>query len=287
VISEGKVVTIGVAGIVTCHDAGTGKVIWQNKDFTASFPKFYMSGSPLLVDGLCLVHFGVDKSGHYVALDMNDGSVKWKTEGDGPGYSSPVIMSVNENKMIVFQGDTRLAGVNIRDGKILWQIDTPVPEGVRAVSSTSPVINQQTVYYTGLGNGVNAVEIKKSGDGYKIIRLWTNTDLCTEFSTPVIKDGHLFGLSKTNKLFCINAGDGKTAWIDTVSHQNFGSILDAGRVIVALSSTSDMMVYKPVTTGYSQLARIKVAETPVYAHPILSGNRIFIKDDNSLILYTL
>jgi outer membrane protein assembly factor BamB len=287
VVCDNKVVTIGIMGVVTCFDAGTGKVIWQNRDFTASVPKFYMGGSPLVVDGLCLVHFGVDKSGQYVALSMTDGSLKWKTEADGPGYSSPVIMSVNGKEMVVFQGDTRLVGVTIPDGKIRWQIETPVPAGVRAVSSTSPVIDHQKVYYTGLGNGVNAIEIKASGDNYAVTQLWTNPDLCTEFSTPVIKDGCLYGLSKTNKLFCLIAGDGKTAWIDSVSHQNFGSVLDAGSVIIALSSTSNMMVYKPVATGYSQLAKLKVADTPVYAHPILSGNRIFIKDENSLILYTL
>ena len=285
-VSDNKVVTIGVAGVVSCYDANSGKLLWRNNDFTASIPKFYMGGSPLVVDGLCLIHFGVDKTGQYVALNMTDGSPKWKTQGDGPGYSSPVIMSVEGNKIAVFQGDTRLVGVNIPDGKILWQIDTPVLTG-RGNSSTSPVIDQQKVYYTGLGNGVNAIEIKKPGDNYSVTQLWTNPDLCTEFNTPVIKDGHLFGLSRTNKLFCINAANGKTAWIDSVSHQNFGSILDLGPVIVALSSTSNMMVYQPVASGYNQLARIKVAETPVYAHPVLSGNRIFIKDENSLILYTL
>ncbi len=137
IVIDNKVVTIGVAGVVSCFDAGTGKVIWQNRDFTASIPKFYFGGSPLVVDGLCLVHFGVEKSGQYVALNMTDGSLKWKTEGDGPGYSSPVIMTVDGNKIVVFQGDTRLVGVNIPNGKILWQIDTPVLTG-RGNSSTSP-----------------------------------------------------------------------------------------------------------------------------------------------------
>ncbi len=287
VVTDNRIVTIGVAGVVTCYDVNTGKVLWQNNEFTASIPKFYFGGSPLVVDGLCLVHFGIENAGQYVAFDMTNGSVKWKTEGDGPGYSSPVIMAADGAKMAVFQGDTRLVGINIADGKILWNMNTPVPEGVRAVSSTSPVIDNQTVFYTGLGNGVNAIEIKTFGDIFTVRQLWTNPDLCTEFSTPVIKNGFLFGLSKTNKLFCINGRDGKTAWVDTVAHQNFGSILGVGSVIVALSSTSNMMVYIPVDTGYYQLARIKVAETPVYAHPVLSGNRIFIKDENSLILYTL
>jgi outer membrane protein assembly factor BamB len=245
-----------------------------------------MGGSPLVVDGLCLVHCGVDNDGEYVAFDLSNGHIKWKTKGDGPGYSSPVLMTVDGVKMAVFQGDTRLVGITITDGKILWKIETPILSG-RALSSTSPVVDQQKVFYTGLGNGVNLIEIKRQGKDYTVNKLWTNLDLCTEFSTPVVKNGYLFGLSKTNKLFCINAADGQTAWIDTVANQNFGSILDAGNVIVAVTSTSNMMVYQPVGTGYYQLAKIKVAETPVYAHPILTVDRIYIKDENFLILYSM
>jgi outer membrane protein assembly factor BamB len=286
VVTENKVVTIGIAGVISCHDVLTGKLLWRSNEFASSIPKFYMGGSPLVVDGLCLVHYGIDSTGYYVAFDMANGNIKWKTEGDGPGYSSPVTMTVDGIKMVVFQGDMRLVGVSITDGKILWKIDTPILSG-RAVSSTSPVVVEQKVYYTGLGNGVNAAEIIKQTDGYVVNKLWTNPDFCTEFSTPVIKNGYLFGLSKANKLFCLNANDGKTAWADSVSHKNFGSVLDAGTVMITVSSTSNMMVYTPDGTAYNQLAKIKVAETPVYAHPILTENKIFIKDEDSLILYTL
>jgi outer membrane protein assembly factor BamB len=286
VVSENKVVTLGVAGVISCQDANTGKLLWQNNDFTSSIPRFYMGGSPLVVDGVCLVHYGIDSAGYYVAFDMANGSIKWTTEGDGPGYSSPVIMTADGIKTVVFQGDLRLVGVSITDGKILWKVDTPVLAG-RAVSSTSPVVIGQKVYYTGMGNGVNAVEIIKQADGYAVNKFWSNPDFCTEFSTPVIKNGYLFGLSKTNKLFCLNANDGKTAWADSVAHKNFGSILDAGSVIITVSSTSNMMVYTPDGTAYNQLAKIKVAETPVYAHPVLTENRIYIKDEDSVILYTL
>jgi hypothetical protein len=32
---------------------------------------------------------------------------------------------------------------------------------------------------------------------------------------------------------------------------------------------------------------MKVAETPTYAHPVLAGNRVFVKDKDSLTLWTI
>jgi hypothetical protein len=65
------------------------------------------------------------------------------------------------------------------------------------------------------------------------------------------------------------------------------SLTDAGSVLVAVSSTTDMIVYKPDGQLFVPVANIKVAETPVYAHPILAGNRIYIKDEGSLVMYVL
>lgn len=35
------------------------------------------------------------------------------------------------------------------------------------------------------------------------------------------------------------------------------------------------------------LARIKVADSPTYAYPVLAGNRIYIKDQDSVTLWTV
>jgi len=35
------------------------------------------------------------------------------------------------------------------------------------------------------------------------------------------------------------------------------------------------------------VASIKVADTPIFAYPVVSGNRIFIRDHDSLALLTV
>lgn len=284
-VSDGKVVTLGVGGDIACFDASTGKLIWRNEEYKGAVPQFYTGMSPLVSSGLCIANLGGPKTGQFIAFDLASGAIKWKNEGEGPAYGSPVLVTVDGTKQVVFQSQTKLVSLNFSDGKQLWELATPVGTG-RVQNATSPVADQNKIYYTGLNNGFNAIEIKKQGDTFVVNQLWTNPDFSTSFSTPVLKDGFLYALSNQGRLFCINASNGQTAWADQTAHQNFGSIIDAGSVLVALSSNSNLVVYKPDGKAYSQLALMKVSDNAVYAHPILSGNRIFIKDNESLILYT-
>jgi outer membrane protein assembly factor BamB len=284
-VSDGKVVTLGLGGDIACFNAETGKLIWRNEDYKGSFPQFYTSMSPLVASGICVANLGGAQSGQFVAFDLASGKIKWKTAGEGPTYGSPVLLTVEGTRQVVFQSQTKLVGLNFSDGVLLWEYVTPAGTG-RVQNAASPVADQQTVYYTGLNNGFNAIEIKKQGNSYLVNKLWTNPDFSTSYNTPVLKDGFLYGLSNKSRLFCINAGDGQTAWSDETPHQNFGSIIDAGSVLIAISSISNLVVFKPDGKAYSQLALIKVSDNAVYAHPILSGNRIFIKDSESLTMYT-
>ena len=50
---------------------------------------------------------------------------------------------------------------------------------------------------------------------------------------------------------------------------------------MALPSNSELIVFKPNDKEYTELARIKVSDTPIYAHPVIAGNRIFIKESRN------
>jgi hypothetical protein len=67
----------------------------------------------------------------------------------------------------------------------------------------------------------------------------------------------------------------------------YGSIVDAGSVMLALTPSSELIAFQPNEKAYTELARIKVAESQTHAHPILSGNRVFIKDKDSVALLTI
>jgi len=284
-VVDGKVVTLGVAGVLTCLDAVNGKVLWTKDEFPGSWPRFYAAMSPIVVDGLVIAHLGKEGAGAIVAYDLADGSQKWKWSGGGPTYASPVLMTLDGVKTLVVHAETDLVGLGAADGKLLWQLAVPARQ--RFYSSATPIVEGQTVIYTGQGTGTKAVRIEKTGDGYTARELWSKDDTGTGYNTPVLKDGLLFGISDPgNYLFCMSARDGKTLWTDTTKYGRFGTVIDAGSVLLALP-VSDLLVIEPSDANYTELARYKVAQEQVYAYPIVAGNRIYVKDKDSLALWML
>jgi outer membrane protein assembly factor BamB len=285
-VAEGKVVTLGVGGAVSCLEAATGKVAWRKNDFPGAWPRFYTAMSPVLAQGLCIVQLGKGGEGAVVAYDLATGNEKWKSAGDGPGYASPVVATIAGTPLIVTQTDKSVVALSLADGKPLWQAPF-APQGM-AYNAATPIVDGQTVIYSGQGRGTKAVKLEKQGEALTATELWSNTDNSVQFDSPVLRHGLVFGLSQQGKFYCINAETGKTAWTEAAGGRGgFGSIVDAGSVLLGLTAKSQLVVIEPTDKEYKELASIKVADTPTYAHPVVAGNRIFIKDQNAVTLWAI
>jgi outer membrane protein assembly factor BamB len=323
-VADGKVVTLGVGGVLSCYDAGSGKLLWR-KDEIQGYPRFFTSSSPIIVDGLGIAQLGGSKNGAIVAYDLATGDQKWKWTGDGTAYASPVLLTVNGNKLIIAETEGKIVAVNAADGKLAWQ--TPFRTRYNAAG---PIVDGQTLVYVGDNNlpGVTDVKIEKEGDGFVSKELWSNKETTVQFNTPVVKDGLVFGLSQGNQFFCMNAQNGKTLWTAPAGQApgarpaaggapqgqgglqggpqrgqggrggrggggrlggggGYGSIVDAGSVLLALTPSSRLIVFEPSDKEFKQLASYKIADSQTYAYPVVAGNRIYVKDQDSVILWTI
>jgi len=286
-VTDGKVVTLGVGGVLSCLDASSGKVLWRKDPFPKVVPRFFTAMSPIIVDGMCIAHLGGAGNGGIIAFDVTTGEQKWQWTAEGPDYASPVLLTAEGTKQIVTLTEKSIVGVGAADGKLLWQLAF-LPRR-RAYNAATPIVDGQTVIFTGAGRGTKAVKIEKHGDGFAARELWSNAEVATQFNTPVLRDGLLYGLSNRGNLFCINAEMGKTAWSDTTprGRGGFAAIVAVDSAILALPSNSELIVFEPSDKEYTELARIKVADTPTYAHPVFAGNRIFVKDQEAVAMWII
>jgi outer membrane protein assembly factor BamB len=319
-IAEGKVVTLGVRGMLSCLDAETGAVLWRKDDFKGATPRFQTSASPVVADGLCVAQLGDGESGAIVAYDLKTGDEKWRwsAAGEGPAYASPMLLIVDGTKYVIAETTRKIIALALADGKLTWETPFAVPG--RGYNATTPVIEGQTLIYTGSGRGATAVKLEKEGDTLVAREFWKNPDNSVQFNSPVVKDGLVFAISARDEFFCLNLKDGTTAWVAPFANEpsagatatattnapqsggetnrpregrgggrgrlsGYGSIVDAGPVLLALTPASQLVVYEPNAREFKELARIKVADTPTFAYPIASANRLVIKDQNFVTLW--
>jgi outer membrane protein assembly factor BamB len=279
-VSNGKVVTFGASGILSCLDASNGKVLWRNDNSENAYPQFFTGMSPLIVDNLCIAHLGKKDNGRVVAFDLNTGKEKWAWTGEGPAYASPSLMTADGKKQVVVQTEKNLMGLDLADGKLLWQVATEPAQ--RFYNCVSPYIDGNTIFVTGQGTGIKAVKIEKG-----IKDLWANKEVGAKWNTPVLKAGYLYGFTDQKRAYCVNASTGETAWVDNTPSSDFATISDCGDVLIGMPSTGNLIVFKADPKAYSEVAKYKVSETPVYAFPVISGKSIYIKDAENLTMYTI
>lgn len=277
-VSGGKVVTFGAAGILSCLDASTGKVIWRKENPGNAVPQFFTGMSPLIIENRCIAHLGKSDMGQVVAFDMKTGNEIWKWEGDGPAYASPSLMTADGKKVVVVQTEKNLVGLDLASGALIWKLSTPAAQ--RFYNCVSPYINGKIIYVTGQGTGIKAVNIE---EGVK--EIWNNTGVGAKWNTPVLRDGFLYGFTDQKRIYCINAATGTTAWIDDTVNSDFATLSDCGDVLIALPSTGNLIVFRPDPKGYSEVAKYRISETPVYAFPVIAGNNIYVKDAEHLTMY--
>ena len=176
--------------------------------------------------------------------------------------------------------------IKMKPGELLWKVPTP-PES-RFYNSSTPVIDGDHVFIAGQGSGARSFKIAKEGESYSATEEWKNPEINVSFNTPVLKDGFLYGNeARFGSLFCLNAKTGAKCWADTVRLNRFASVLDLGKVMISLPANGWLIVFKPDSSKYQELARYKVADTEVYAHPVIAGNKIFVKDKEFLTCWEL
>jgi outer membrane protein assembly factor BamB len=278
-VSDGKVYTLGAGGVVACHDASSGKLIWKNDSYTSEVPQFFTGASPLVTEKLCIVPLGGKEHGVVAAFDTETGKEIWKLEGVPCTYASPVVMTMDK-KIIINQSESNILSISL-DGKLLGKFPTP---GQRMFyNSSTPVIAGENVVIAGQGNGTRMLNVVKQDDHYLFSEAWANPKLGVSFNTPVLKDGFLYANdSRFGYLYCLNAKTGEAAWTDSVKLNRFASILDLGQVMLSLCGNATLVFFKPDPTAFRLLSRYKVSDTEIYAHPLVADNKIYIKDKEKL-----
>jgi len=283
-VASGKVVALGVGGVLSCFRSSTGELLWRKTEFPDDFPAYYAASSPMILDGLCIAQLGGKETGAVVAYDLASGAERWRWEGDPPAYASPVAMNVSDSTQIVLLTEENLVGISAADGNLLWQTPFPVPR--MSTNSATPVVHGQMVIYSAQKRGTRAVRIERDADRFRVEEVWRNEDLSTAFNTPVLKDEHLYGLAESGKLYCLDTRNGAVTWTADARHERFGAIVSAGSTLFALPSGGPLIVYEANPIEYAELTRYPISDTPIYAYPVIARSRVYIQDQETLTAWS-
>jgi outer membrane protein assembly factor BamB len=289
VVAGGRVFTFGIAGALTAHDAASGTVLWRHdfkQRFKATSPTFGTAMSPAVDGERVIAHVGGENDGSLSAFDAKSGVERWSWKADGPGYASPIVATLAGRRQVVTQTQLNVVGLAADTGELLWKI--PFTTAYEQ-NSVTPVISGDVVVYSGLDKGVRAVRIVQRASGFAAEPVWSNDEVASYMSTPVLEGGVLYGLShkKKGQLYALDLATGKTLWLSEGRLGDNAALVASGGALLALTTDAALIVAKQDPKAYSVIRSYTVADSPTWAHPAPTAGGILVKDKESLALWSL
>ena len=286
VVSHGIVYTLGISGVLSAHDAETGKLKWRHefwKTYPKTSPLFGTAMSPIVEGGLLIAHVGGPDKGALTAFEAETGKIKWSNEADGPAYSSPIVVTLAGVRQLVTFMQKDFVGVDFASGKLLWKLaaKTQYDENINTA-----VVYKDLLIFSREEQGLAAFRLAKQGTELVPQQVWVNRDSELYMSSPVLQGTLVVGMTARQKgqFFAVNADTGETVWQSPGRMGENAAILNLGnKVLLLLTNDANLIVQPAAAKTYAPVAQYSVASSPTWAHPLVLGHRILIKDETSLI----
>jgi outer membrane protein assembly factor BamB len=286
VFSNGRLFSIGMTGVVTAWDAASGKQLWQ-KPGSELVPMYTThSFSPVIEGSTVIFHVGGHMKGALTAYDMATGNVRWSWDGDGPGYGSPMIVTLGGSRQLVTITQGKVVGVDVATGALLWE--RPFASA-NFTNSMTPVVHGQTVIVSGNGGPTTAFAVARRNNQWTTETLWENVDSQLRFTNPVMIGNAMIGMSTRNsgQYYAVDANTGKTLWLSDPRQAGNAAVAKAGNLVFLLEDDGELAIIRGNSAAFDLVKRYKVADSETWTQPTISGNRIFVKDLAHLTLWTV
>jgi outer membrane protein assembly factor BamB len=311
-VHKGRVYTLGAMGDLYCLEAVTGAVRWHKnlaKDYKAPPPAWGWAASPL-VDGDLLYCLVGGEGSAVVAFNKDTGEEVWKAlTTEEIGYSPPILIEAGGKRQLVVWHSESVNGLDPATGRVYWTQPYPTEGEPERPAPTIAQVRRSgdllflTSYYHG------PLMLRLAADRPAVSVLWKDkttkrtrpVGLHCLMSTPVIKDGHIYGVCANGELRCCDVKTGEQLW-ETYAATG-GKKADCGTAFlvpqgdrfVLFNDGGELILANLTPKGYDEIDRARIIEPVessrgrqvVWAHPAFANRCVFARNNKEIVCVSL
>lgn len=279
-VVDGRVYVLDAFLGLYCFEAASGKELWKHDlvdEFGGRLIQWQNGASPLVEGELVFVAGGgTDES--LLAFDRKTGEVAWAYGDEKMTHATPIAATLHGKRQVIFFVQSGLIAVEPDSGTVLWRTEFPY----RISTAASPVVSGDVVYCSaGYGVGAAAWRIQQKDGKLVPELLWRAANkLINHWSTPIVKDGHLYGMFSFKEygkgpLKCVELATGEERW----AKDGFGpgNVILVGDTLVALSDAGALVLVEPKPDAYRELARADVLDGKCWSTPAFSDGALYVR----------
>ncbi|MBI5775349.1 MAG: PQQ-binding-like beta-propeller repeat protein [Verrucomicrobia bacterium] len=288
-------------GELKCFATADGTLLWRKNfvtDFAAPFTgetglaagadRHGYNGAPIVDGENLIVLAGGTNGASVVCLKKATGALVWKSQSDPAAYAPPIIVTIGGIRQIVAFMVTGLIGVDIKDGRLLWQVPLKTKFGRHV---TTPTVVDDIVMVASHEFGLVGVKVSSDGKNQKAEQIWTNKTAAINFSSPVTVGKHLYGLGPAKNLICVEAATGKIAWskdgvITSGAGKAHAGFLVAGKNLLALTDGGQLVQFSAAADAFKEVSRTQVCGFN-WCNPAYADGKLYLRDAKDLACVNL
>ncbi|HUQ87757.1 MAG TPA: PQQ-binding-like beta-propeller repeat protein [Vicinamibacterales bacterium] len=282
-----RLFTLGATGILTAWNTADGSIAWRH-DYSSSVDTSKLfcgtSMSPMLEGGSLIVQVGSDvHGGRVLALDPATGKERWAWKGLGPGYASPLAVTIDGVRQIITMTDGSIVGIGAANGTPLWSI--PFADDWHE-NIVSPLWTGTSLIVSGPRQGTHSYAITRTEAGaWQTKQIWKNADVTMYTVAPVFVDGIIYGMSnkRRGQFVAVRASDGWLKWSTAGRDGNHASILQHGEHLLFLTDEGVLIVAKRTAEGFAEERRYELSQSPTWSMPVMLPDGILVRDASGVV----
>ncbi|OFV94586.1 MAG: hypothetical protein A3H95_00525 [Acidobacteria bacterium RIFCSPLOWO2_02_FULL_64_15] len=265
-----------------------GTAVWQRnilREFGGRNIDWLISESPL-VDGNNLIVTPGGRGAGVVALNKMTGTTVWTSKelSDEAGYSSPVVADVQGVRTIMTLTSSAGVGVRASDGKLMWRYPR-VANGTANI--TTPIFFDNKVFYSSnYGTGGALLGLSAQGGDVRMQEIYFTREMQNHHGGVLLVNGYLYGFNNSI-LTCLEFATGRMMW----RHRSVGkgSLTYADGHLYLFGEDNIVGLAEASPMAYREKGRFRVADQglPSWAHPVVSGGRLYIRNQKTLAAYNI
>lgn len=286
-IADGRVYALGAEGWLVCLEATEGAIQWQVDlgALTGQKPPMWgYSCSPLVHNGLVIVHaVGLADRG-IVAFDAASGEVRWSVPANKDSYSSLHLTRFFGNEQLVFLGSDGATFLDPATGATLHQHEHQI-SGYRAIQPA--VVDAQRLMFTSEFGGARVIELAQTESGFSSKEVWTTRNLKPDFNDFVVHQGFAYGFDGA-VFACVDLQDGQRRWKQ--GRYGKGQVLllaDSNLLLVIAEESGELVLLETNPEDHVERGTIKALEGKTWNHPVVVGSRLYLRNAQEAVCYEL
>lgn len=315
VVEADRVYTLGAMGDLICLERESGEPVWHKKltdDFDAKPPVWGFASHPMIRGEQLIVPVGGDGSG-VVAFDKKTGAELWRSVTTMDVGYAPLVLFEEDSKQpqLIFWHAEGITSLNPSTGEEYWFSKFPnEPNPSQTTIATPRFIGNRLLiseFYKG------SLMLQVDADPPAVTELWRSfqTDpkheksLNSMMTTPVIKDGHAYGISYvgrgTGVLRCIDLENGVAKWTQDAWMEDEPVVFATSFIVendgryIMFNDNGELMLANFTPEGFEMIDKAKILEPTsvargrdvVWSHPAFHDRCMFVRNDKEVVCVDL